>query len=517
AAPTARALRALIGLLPRGGRALGRRAPGARLRLRLRRREAAERALQVVEDEPGRGSRAGRGRDQALLVADDEDAAVAERRVQLDELLLPLRIGLAVELERRARDAAGLLVVDRRGLHGPLPVEHDGDLDLGRDLGQMSERIGGRRHALDANRHILRADAVAAPAARQVLRRPRPSPRGHDRLLRAALIRPAALPDDLIAVAGRKARRVELPGDRAQARVPGQLDLDHRPRGAGDPEPRDRARDPWRGRAALDVALALQRARVRLQHRLRAAEPLLPAREAARGRADADLAGDALLRAAGRLVRLRPAQALRGLGRRQLVCGVRAVGGRLDGLGVRLPGRDLLPADERRALLRRRAARSGRRSRAAGGELPGAAGLRALLGQRGGAEGPRRAGSVARLAVRDGERDRLRRRGELALRAEAPPSERRRARSRRARVERPNSDCHCVCPRRFWAARARWELRRFQSLPSSATVALSPPGTKTGSYPNPSDPRGSSAIRPSSTPEPRSSSPPGPINTSSQT
>src|SRR4029077_9713714 len=123
-----------------------------------------------------------------------------------------------------------------------------------------------------------------------------------------------------------------------------------------DPEPRDRARDPRCGRAALDVALALQRARVRLQHRLRAAEPLVPAREAARGRADADLAGDALLRAAGRLVPLLSAQALRVLGCRQLVFGLRAVGCRLDGLGVRLPGRDLLPADERRALLRRRAA-----------------------------------------------------------------------------------------------------------------------------------------------------------------
>jgi uncharacterized BrkB/YihY/UPF0761 family membrane protein len=68
------------------------------------------------------------------------------------------------------------------------------------------------------------------------------------------------------------------------------------------------------GRAALDVAVALQRARVRVQHRLRAAEPLVPARQATRGRPDADLARDALLRAARRLVRVRPAQALCGRG-----------------------------------------------------------------------------------------------------------------------------------------------------------------------------------------------------------
>ena len=54
-----------------------------------------------------------------------------------------------------------------------------------------------------------------------------------------------------------------------------------------DPEPRDGPRDRRRRRAALVLALALQRPRVRLQHRLREAEPVVPAREAAGGRADA--------------------------------------------------------------------------------------------------------------------------------------------------------------------------------------------------------------------------------------
>ena len=138
--------------------------------------------------------------------------------------------------------------------------------------------------------------------------------------------------------------------------------------------------------------------------------------------ADAGLARDALLRVARGLDRVRPAHPLRGRGRRQLVRRLRALGGRLDDRGLRLPVRGLLPADERRALVPGRPAGHDRRRGAAGGELPGAADLRALLEQRRRAEGLRRPGAAARLAVRDGERDRLRRRGELALRAEAPPA-----------------------------------------------------------------------------------------------
>src|SRR5215475_9563199 len=89
---------------------------------------------------------------------------------------------------------------------------------------------------------ILRTDAAVAAAARQVLRRPRPAPRGDDRLLRAALVRAAALPDDLAALARRPARRVELPRHRAEARLPRQLDLEHRPHHPRGPAARDRPR-----------------------------------------------------------------------------------------------------------------------------------------------------------------------------------------------------------------------------------------------------------------------------------
>src|SRR5207247_11116640 len=62
--------------------------------------------------------------------------------------------------------------------------------------------------------------AGSARAAREILPGPRAPPRGHDRVLRAALIRAAPLPDGLAARAGGTAGRVELPGDRAEARVP---------------------------------------------------------------------------------------------------------------------------------------------------------------------------------------------------------------------------------------------------------------------------------------------------------
>src|SRR3954447_18957716 len=63
------------------------------------------------------------------------------------------------------------------------------------------------------------------------------------------------------------------------------------------------------------------------------------------------------------------------------------------------------------------------------------------------------------------------------------------------------------------AARARCELAVFQPSPSSATVLVSPSGTKIGSYPKPSAPRRSDAIVPASVPSATTSSPAGPIAT----
>ncbi len=67
--------------------------------------------------------------------------------------------------------------------------------------------------------------------------------------------------------------------------------------------------------------------------------------------------------------------------------------------------------------------------------------------------GLRRPGAAPDLALRDGERDRVRGRGQLASSAAV----------------------------RAAAARARCEFRRFQAFPSSATVRSSPSGTKIGS------------------------------------
>ena len=75
------------------------------------------------------------------------------------------------------------------------------------------------------------------------------------------------------------------------------------------------------------------------------------------------------------------------------------------------------------------------------------------LEARPGRAGLRRPGAAPDLALRDGERDRLRGRGQLAASAALSAA----------------------------AARARWEFARFQAFPSSATVSSSPSGTKTGS------------------------------------
>src|SRR5438128_10906705 len=60
------------GLLLRGGRLPRRRLPSDGLGL-----DAAQRRLEVVEDEPDRRVRAGRSGDCGLVVSDDEDARLA--------------------------------------------------------------------------------------------------------------------------------------------------------------------------------------------------------------------------------------------------------------------------------------------------------------------------------------------------------------------------------------------------------------------------------------------------------
>ena len=126
----------------------------------------------------------------------------------------------------------------------------------------------------------------------EVLRRPRDAPRGDDRLLRAPLVRAAALP---LARAARHSPTRRSRGSffvrELQRTFPStSLDsiLNAVQRDPGERRPRSAssaARLP-----ALVVALALQRARERLQHRLRPAEPPLPARQGARDDDDGRLA-----------------------------------------------------------------------------------------------------------------------------------------------------------------------------------------------------------------------------------
>ena len=169
---------------------------------------------------------------------------------------------------------------------------------------------------------------------------------------------------------------------------------------------------------ALDVALALQRARVGLQHRLRPAEPAVPARQvpgdAVHGRLDhrpraglvigGSFGYDLLQRFAGGLI----ANADRRL---------RALGVLISTVAVflflvaRLRAADERAPDAARGLAGRRA-----RRRAPAGDVPGAADLRPPLARGGRGAGARRLGAAARLDLRDGERDRLRRRGELVVR-----------------------------------------------------------------------------------------------------
>ena len=155
--------------------------------------------------------------------------------------------------------------------------------DLRRDLGQVGERLG----CIHACEHT----AARGASPEQVLRRPRHAPRRDDRVLRAPLVRAAALP---LARAARP-RRTRPTRARSScassAKTFPSTSLDSILRAVrGDPGERDGARHRRRRVPALVVALVLQRARERVQHRLRPAEPRLPPRQGARDDDDGRLA-----------------------------------------------------------------------------------------------------------------------------------------------------------------------------------------------------------------------------------
>src|SRR5688500_12736669 len=176
---------------------------------------------------------------------------------------------------------------------------------------EISVRSARACSAVTALNDTARRAQAKKKARAEVLRRPGNAPRGDDRVLRAARLRAADLPVAVAPRLHRPAERVELPRPRDQAGAAGDADRGHRAARRDRAGQRDRARDPRRRVPGLDRALALQRARVRVQHRLRAAEPSVPPRERARARAARRLPGDALRCAARRVVR---GPAARGVG-----------------------------------------------------------------------------------------------------------------------------------------------------------------------------------------------------------
>ena len=250
----------------------------------------------------------------------------------------------------------------------------------------------------------------------EVLRRPGHAPRGDDRLLRAALIRPAPLPRARAARVVGPGGRVELLRHRAPEDLPQRLDLEHRQRDPHDPEKRDLDRDSRRRLPALVVALASSAS-------LESAFNIVygrPNRGFLRGKA---LAVVFMLTS---LVGLFAGLAVGGVGAHLLnrfapgilgnpIVAYHPVADRLLDrrsssscstayrylTNARLSFREVLPGAIVATI-------------ALAGDVPGAAVLPAAFRARAGRAGVRRTGAAADLAVRDGERDRLRRRDQLA-------------------------------------------------------------------------------------------------------
>ena len=245
---------------------------------------------------------------------------------------------------------------------------------------------------------------------------------------------------------------------RAEARLPRHVARQHhqaRPPGAGQ---RRGARDHRRHRPALVVALALQRARVGAQHRLRAAEPALPPREGLAAALMASVLTTLFVEPRRRRARRQRAEAQPRASRTAPSSPTSlSIGASLVGVFVFLLAVYRWLPNTEVELARRAARRSAGRGRARG-VVPGAADVRPLRRRQRDAADARRPGDPADLALRDGERDRLRRRDQLVV-AGASASACRSAR----------------------AARARCECSAFQSFPSSATVRSSPSGMKIGS------------------------------------
>ena len=226
-------------------------------------------------------------------VADDEDAAVRRRGLELDE-----RRALA-----GADDPVRLLQQPARGVGHPLGA--------GRVLERRAEHLRRRRRRRPRRRSAPRSLSGPRVPGRRPSRREASTcgrkraavPRYSEPMRKvirkffadrgthlAAMIAYFALLSfvpllflalSLLGLAGRFDESSFLIHELEQAFPGTSLDTILKAVRVG-PEELGDARDRRRRRAALERALALQRARVGVQHRLRPPEPLLPAREGAR-------------------------------------------------------------------------------------------------------------------------------------------------------------------------------------------------------------------------------------------
>src|SRR5581483_2373267 len=227
----------------------------------------AEAALQVVEDEADRRLRPRDGCDGQVALDDDEGAALERCRLQLRQRGVAGFVRdaerLGDQLARRVREALPRGGVLEGGADlGAGRVEDARGLDLARDLGQLTERLcrvhrqltlawpGGARST---------ADLLEVPVG------PRPAPGGDDRLLRAPFVRAADVHRVRAARPVRPGARVGLAGQEALVDLPRPVAVDDREDREQPGGALDRARHPRHPLPDLDVAVAVQRARVGVQ------------------------------------------------------------------------------------------------------------------------------------------------------------------------------------------------------------------------------------------------------------
>ena len=168
--------------------------------------EPAQAALQVVEDEADRrlgavvaAIRRSPSRTTKTLPLERRRLELRERRRSPRRAARPPRAAPAP----RRRAVRARVVGERRGEHRAVARRAATAASIWDEISVRSASACGRVHAADANTASHTPRRGCARRMRElvpeVLRRPRHAPRGDDRLLRAALVRAAALPRALAA------------------------------------------------------------------------------------------------------------------------------------------------------------------------------------------------------------------------------------------------------------------------------------------------------------------------------